>query len=158
MHHFRNEQRRLNAKSSHPCNFLILQILTSGTDVAYVLGTMSSIVNTERRRWDDEITNEITQRTHAAKKIIDAAETMGILGRLMELLSRRCGIIFGSKANSPCQTERRKHKWHGQEDPKKGTEFLDRIDMEADGESAQYDQMAESIIKRLEQKPKPKKR
>jgi len=112
----------------------------------------------EKNRRYDDIPGEITIRTQAAKKLISAAETMGILGRLVELLSRRCGIIFGSKANSPCQTGRRKDKWHGQEDRRKDTEFLDRIDTEADGESSQYDLMAQKIISRLEQKKKPKKR
>lgn len=110
----------------------------------------------QNRRFDD-IPGENTIRTQAAKKLIDAAETMGILDRLLQQLSRRCGIIFDGKANSPCQAERRKNKWHGQEDQKKGTEFLDHTDTEVDGESAQYDQMAENIIKRLERKPKPKK-
>jgi hypothetical protein len=115
-------------------------------------------VNKKRRRWDDEIPDEITHRTHAAKKLIDAAETMGVLGRLMQLLSRRCGNIFGGKANSPCQGERRKNKWRGEEDRKRSTESSDLIDMEADGESSQYDQMAQQLIELLEQKPKPKKR
>ena len=119
---------------------------------------MGATVNKQKRRWDDEIPNEITHRTHAAKKIIDAAETMGILGRLMQLLSRRCGIITGSKANSPCQGERRKKKWRGEEDRKRSTESSDRIDTEADGESSQYDQMAQQLIEQIERKPKPKKR
>ena len=101
---------------------------------------------------------EITIKTKAAKKLIDAAETMGILGRLLEQLSRRCGTICGSKANSPCQGERRKDKWRGEEDRRRSTESSDRIDMDLDGESSRYDQMAQQIIDHLEQKPKPKRR
>lgn len=111
----------------------------------------------EKERFRGEIKAEDTVRTRAAKKLIDVAELLGVLERLFEQLSRRYGNIFASTANSPCQGERRKSKWHGQEDQGKGTEFLDRIDTESDGESSQCDRTAQEIIERLERKPKPKK-
>ena len=41
------------------------------------------------------ISGEMISRTRAAEKLIDAAETMGILENLSEQLSWRCGIVEG---------------------------------------------------------------
>jgi len=89
---------------------------------------------------------EITKNTLAARKLIDVAEALGILGRLFEQLSLRSDILCGDAEGSPRPEERRKEQWRGKE---KGFASEDRTSTEEGGESSSLDRMVQDKWSRV---------
>ena len=108
----------------------------------------------EKGRFYDEF-REDTVKTQAAKKLIDTAETIGVLDRMWLVLSRHYSKIAGVAANSPRRVERRNEQWRDQE---KGTVSLDPTSTDGSGESDSLDRMGDKLWSHFQQKSKPKKR
>ena len=103
---------------------------------------------------DDEdytlIPGEITIRTQAAVNLVKAAKAMGILDRLLLVLSHVCGKLGGESTDSPRPGERRVCEWRG----KNHSGCLVLTDTEESGESSSLDQMGDKLWSRFKQKRK----
>jgi len=102
------------------------------------------------------ISGEITTRTQVALDLVNAAKGMGILDRVMLVLSQLCGKVSGDISDLPRPGERRKEEWRGQ--GKEDTECWDPTDTTTSGELSASDQRARERWRRLEAKEKQKKR
>ncbi|HUT99980.1 MAG TPA: hypothetical protein VM425_00920 [Myxococcota bacterium] len=102
------------------------------------------------------ISGEITTRTQVALDLVNAAKGMGILDRVMLVLSQLCGKVSGDISDLPRPGERRKEEWRGQ--GKEDTECWDPTDTTTSGEVSASDQRARERWRRLEAKEKQKKR
>ncbi|HUU03007.1 MAG TPA: hypothetical protein VM425_16360 [Myxococcota bacterium] len=103
-----------------------------------------------------DIPGVITTRTQAALNLVNAAKAMGVLDRVLLVLSRLCGKMSVDFSDSPRPGERRQDKWRGQE--REDTEYLGPTDTTTSGELSASDQRARERWRRLEAKEKQKKR
>ncbi len=101
----------------------------------------------------EDTSREITLRTQAAMNLVNAAKAMGVLDRLLLVLSQLCGK-FGETTDSPRPGERRIDTWRGNE----LSAFLVRTDTEESGESSLLDQMGDKLWSRFRQKKKRPRR
>jgi hypothetical protein len=63
----------------------------------------------------DDASQDITQKTQAAMNLVNAASALGVLDRLLLVLSRCCGIVFGNADALPKPGEEVEEKWHGKD-------------------------------------------
>jgi hypothetical protein len=99
-----------------------------------------------------DLPREITQKTQAAVNLFKAAKSMGVLDRLLLVLSWYCGIVVGDDLDLPRPGERRSDKWRGLE--RENTGFWDRTSIIGSGESSWSDLKARERWRRLEAKEK----
>jgi hypothetical protein len=76
---------------------------------------------------------EVTIKTKAAMNLVSAAKAMGVLDRLLLVLSRLCGRFSCDATDSPRLGERRSDKWHGEDGEGRDTEFEVRTSTEGSG-------------------------
>ena len=76
---------------------------------------------------------EVTIKTQAAMNLVNAAKAMGVLDRLLLVLSRLCGRFNPDATDSPRLGERRSDKWHGEDGEERDTESEVRTSMEGSG-------------------------
>jgi hypothetical protein len=103
----------------------------------------------------EDTSREITQRTQAAVNLVNAARAMGVLDRLLLVLSQLRGKLGGEAIDSPRLGERRIDTWRGRE---KGTVSLDHTSTEESGESDSLDRMGDKLWSLFRQKTRRKKR
>jgi hypothetical protein len=111
--------------------FVGTTVALSGLDMDWKPGKKS----TDLDRIDDgfEGLGEVTIKTKAAMNLVSAAKAMGVLDRLLLVLSRLCGRFSCDATDSPRLGERRSDKWHGEDGEKRDTEFEVRTSMEGSG-------------------------
>jgi len=63
----------------------------------------------------DDASQDITQKTQAAVNLVNVASALGVLDRLLLVLSQCCGIVFGNADALPRPGEEVGEKWHGKD-------------------------------------------
>ncbi len=131
---------------------------------AVMMGAMRTTFDNTYRSSNETFANEqnqdtpgvITKRTQVALNLVNAAKGMGILDRVMLVLSQLYGKVGGDFSDLPRPGERRQNEWRGQR--REDTEFWDHTDTTTSGELSASDQRARERWRRLEAKEKQKKK
>jgi hypothetical protein len=116
---------------------------------------MNAIPKKQRREQTEDPPRETTIRTQAAVNLFKAAKSMGVLDRLLLVLSWYCGIVVGDDLDLPRPGERRSDKWRGLE--RENTGSLGHTSTTRSGESSWSDLKARERWRRLEAKEKLRK-
>jgi hypothetical protein len=102
----------------------------------------------------DDPSRDITKKTQAAVNLVKAAEAMGVLDRLLLVLSLLRGKLGGETTDSSRPGERRIDTWRGDE----LSAFSARTDTGESGESYWLDRMGDKLWSRFRQKKKRPRR
>ena len=116
---------------------------------------MNTNLKKQTTKRTEALPREITTKTQAAINVVQMAVSLGFFDRLLDVISGRCGRLFGDAFDSPRPGERRIDTWRGQE---KGTVSLDHTNTDGSGESDSLDQMGDKLWSLFRQKTEPIKR
>ena len=111
---------------------------------------MNTNLKKQTTKRTEALPREITTKTQAAINVVQMAVSLGFFDRLLDVISGRCGRLFGDAFDSPRPGEGRIEKWRGEE--RVGTASLDPVSTTASGESSLLDQRDRERWRRLEAK------